>query len=110
MSETLMTNLTEQKIESEIREGGMETADDSNLHNLIAFGKTEDEIIKAFCEDLDSKPTFNTMLTLNPFTQNLCENIIYAWENALECNITDNHEAHEANAVPGQYDNSIIPF
>ena len=107
-------DLTEQKIESDIRNARLEewrtaeeTDSDKVLHFLISCGKKNDEIIKEFCLDLESKPKFNKMTLVN---RELCENIIYAWENALECNITDNHEAHETNAVPGQYDNSIIPF
>lgn len=100
-----MKETTENKILSEIRDGDVATIDDETLFHLIAFGKKDNEIIREFCKDLDSKPVFRTMLKIQP---ELCDDIVFAWQNALEANITDNHEARETNACPGSYDASKV--
>jgi hypothetical protein len=118
-----MRETTENKIESEIRDGGMEerrkqtekwkiseeTECDKVLHSLLALGKKDDEIVSIFCDDLDNRPKFNKMIYVNA---ELCDKIMFAWDNCLDANITDFREARETNKLPGRYEdfNDVVPF
>jgi hypothetical protein len=107
-----MKDLTEQKIESDIRSQQVEnwrtaeeTESDKTLHSLLGLGWNKEEILNEFCKDLSNEPKFNKMMYVN---KDLCFSIVDAWFNCLDANSSDNGEARgRFNSVN---DNSIIPF
>ena len=109
-------NYKEQEMESDLRSQQVEnwktaeeTGCDKVLHRLLALGKKDGEIVSIFCDDLDNRPKFNKMIYVNA---ELCDKIMFAWDNCLDANITYNHEARKTNALPGRYEdfNDTVPF
>ena len=116
LEEKLMRDLKEQEMESDLRSQQVEnwktaeeTECDKVLHRLLALGKKDDEIVSIFCDDLDNRPKFNKMIYVN---SKLVNDILFAWDNCLDANITDLGEARETNKLPGRYEdfNDSVSF
>jgi predicted amidophosphoribosyltransferase len=109
-------NYKEQEMGSDLRSQQVEnwktaeeTECDKVLHRLLALGKKDDEIVSIFCDDLDNRPKFNKMIYVNA---ELCDKIMFAYDNCLDAEQTDHREARETNNLPGRYENfnDSLPF